>query len=149
MASNGTFHAAVAAAIMNDKNEVILTQRSLQRDHHPGEWEISTGRLMQGESFEQALEREVQEELGISLRMVAPLSTFHFYRGPEKVEHIGINYLCKISAGVPKVDGVEEVAWKWVHLPHAISLVKDESIRRALIDAETYCSNQKLASQSL
>ena len=46
MQKNGLFYAAVAAVIINEKNEVLLSQRSFRRDHHPGEWEITTGRLV-------------------------------------------------------------------------------------------------------
>jgi mutator protein MutT len=147
MDKSGIFHAAVAAVILNDQNEVLLTQRSLQRDHHPGEWEITAGRLNQGESFEQALIREAEEELSISLKIIAPLDTFHFFRGPEKIEHIGVTYVCKISEGIPVVDGIEEVAWKWVPLQNANNIVTDENIRQALSEAYEYIENQKSTSK--
>jgi 8-oxo-dGTP diphosphatase len=138
MNKNGLFFAAVAAVILNDNNEVLLTQRSFARDHHPGEWEITTGRLLQHESFEQALKREIQEELSIEVTILDLLGTFHFYRGEEKAEHVGVQFLCKIRSGVPTVDDVEEIAVQWLPILDAISLVKDQSIKQVLRDALAY-----------
>ncbi|MEI7579519.1 MAG: NUDIX domain-containing protein [bacterium] len=128
----GLFQAAVAAVIINERNETLITQRSFARKHHPGKWEIMTGRLNQGESFLEALAREAMEELNIELEPVKLLSTFHFFRGLEKVEHLGVNYLCRIKAGAVKVDGVEEIACRWVNLDEALKTIEDESIRGVL-----------------
>ena len=134
----GKFGAAVCAIILNDKDEVLITQRSPDRDHHPGEWEVMTGRLDQGEGFEEALHREAMEELDIKLEIISPINTFHFYRGKEKVEHIGVTFLCKHSEGKVKVDGIEEVDSQWVSLDKAIEIVKDESIKKDFELAKKY-----------
>lgn len=134
----GLFRAAVAAVIINDNNDVLITQRSFKRDHHAGEWEIMTGRLAQGETFEDALHREVKEELDIKVGIITILNTFHFYHGPEKLEHVGVVYLVKHSGGEVKVDGIEEIASRWVNLDEAINIVKDESIKKNLQTAKKY-----------
>jgi 8-oxo-dGTP diphosphatase len=134
----GIYRAAAGAVIINDKNEVLLTQRSLHRDHHAGEWEISTGRLNQGESFEEAITREVQEELQIKIEIIVPLQTFHFYRGEERIEHVGITFLTKHIEGDVIVDGVEEVAFEWLKFDDAINRVNDNSIKSSLISAKAY-----------
>lgn len=137
----GTFKVAVAAVILNERNQVLLTQRSFEREHHPGEWEITTGRLAQGEGFVEALHREVSEELAIKVTPVIPINVFHFYRGAEQIEHVGVSYLCKYIDGEVKVDGVEEIAYKWVSLPEALELVKDQSIKQDLIKAQEFLEN--------
>jgi 8-oxo-dGTP diphosphatase len=134
----GVFRVAIGAIILNDKKECLITQRSLERDHHPGEWETIYGRMDQGESFEDAIHREVKEEIGITVEVIAPINTFHFYRGEEKVEHVGVSFLCRHKSGEVKVDGVEEVDFKWVSLEEAREIVKDESIKRDFIAAEKF-----------
>jgi isopentenyl-diphosphate delta-isomerase len=53
--------------LVNEYGEVLLAQRSYKKTNEPGMWGPSvTGRLDRGESFDQALEREVQEELGLT-----------------------------------------------------------------------------------
>jgi isopentenyl-diphosphate Delta-isomerase len=88
----GIFHAAVAV-IIGKEDKVLITKRSSHRDHAPNEWEAGiTGRVNQGETFEEAALRETKEELGIAISLIAPFRTFHFFRGNEKAEHLGVNY---------------------------------------------------------
>lgn len=140
----GIFRVAVSAIILNNANEILLTQRSLKRDHHPGEWETMSGRLSQGEDFISALHREVNEELAIIVEPVAPLSTFHFYRGSDQVEHVGVTYLCWHVSGKVKVDGIEEVAYQWLDLKAALEVVKDSGIQRDIKLAIAYLKNNKI-----
>jgi 8-oxo-dGTP pyrophosphatase MutT (NUDIX family) len=137
----GSFGVVAAAVIINDERKVLLTQRGHDREHHPGEWEILAGRLNQGEGFEEALSREAQEELKIDLSILAVLNTFHFFRGAEKVEHIGVTFLARHSGGAVVVDGVEEVAHVWLDFEEAIERVQDESIKGNLLRAKKYLEN--------
>jgi mutator protein MutT len=136
----GKFCAAVCTLILNDRNEVLITQRNPNREHHGGEWETPTGRLDQGEGFPQALVREVKEELDIAVEPLDPITTFHFFRGPEKVEHVGVTYICRFKGRDDEVhvDGVEEVAYRWVSLDDALAVIKDESIKRDILKAQEY-----------
>lgn len=142
MSEPGIFRVAIDAIILNKNNQVLVTQRSLKRDHHPGEWETIAGRVDQGETMEQALKREVLEEVNIKVEVLKPFRTFHFFRGSDRVEHLGVNFLCQYKAGEVKVDGVEEVDYKWLSLQGAIELVKDSSIKEALIMAEQLVENE-------
>ncbi len=96
----GTFNVAVAVCIEKG-DKILITQRSLKRDHAPGEWEGGiTGRIDQGETCEEAAHREVKEETGLEVDLIAPFHTFHFYRGTEKAEHIGISFWAKYKSGI-------------------------------------------------
>ena len=56
-----------AAAIINDKNEVLLAQRP-EGKSMAGLWEFPGGKVEEGETPEFALMRELEEELGIESR---------------------------------------------------------------------------------
>jgi 8-oxo-dGTP diphosphatase len=67
---------AVAVAIIQDRQgRVLLTQRQQHQDFS-GYWEFPGGKLEANESPEQALVREVQEELAIQVDSMAFMMTF-------------------------------------------------------------------------
>jgi 8-oxo-dGTP diphosphatase len=67
----GRIHVAVAA-IINDQQQVLISKRPADV-HQGGLWEFPGGKLEAGESIEAGLLRELQEELGISLKHARPL----------------------------------------------------------------------------
>lgn len=59
-------HRTVAVTVFNDKGEVLLQKRSMNVDNSPGLYSLSaTGHVSKGETYEQAAEKELHEELGI------------------------------------------------------------------------------------
>lgn len=64
--NEGEYHIAVHAWIINDKNEVLLTQRRPD-DTFPGKWEPTAGSILAGETSIQGAKRELEEELGIKM----------------------------------------------------------------------------------
>ncbi len=66
-----TLHVAVAA-IVNDAQQVLLARRP-GHVHQGGLWEFPGGKCEPGEPVEAALEREIQEELGIHIGVRRPL----------------------------------------------------------------------------
>src|SRR5215470_4425836 len=85
----GRFLVVVTFLIERD-GHVLLLKRSRDKDHAPGEWEVGSGRVRQGESALTAVHREAKEETGLDVEVVGPLNTFHFYRGQSATEAIGI-----------------------------------------------------------
>ena len=61
----GRFYAGIAALIRStETNQYLLLRRSEQKDYAPGAWECVTGRVDQGEGFDDALRREVAGRIG-------------------------------------------------------------------------------------
>jgi len=130
----GIFRVAVSVVIEH-QGKVLITKRSETREHAPNEWEIGiTGRVDQGETFEQAASREVQEELGLVVKLIVPFSTFHFYRGKEKEEHLGICYWAKYIGGDILLDTKEQSEYKWVDPSDALTYITDASMRHEVED---------------
>ncbi len=69
-------HVAVGV-INNDKGEILIAQR-LAHQHQGGCWEFPGGKVEVNESVEQALDRELHEELSIAVRHATPLITIPF-----------------------------------------------------------------------
>jgi isopentenyl-diphosphate delta-isomerase type 1 len=59
-------HRAVDVVLYNTKGEILLQKRSKQKDTFPGYLTVSaSGHVDKGESYEDAIYREIHEELGI------------------------------------------------------------------------------------
>lgn len=99
-----------------ENGRYLLLQRASTKDVGAGSWECVTGRVDQGESFEEALYREVQEEIGVTPTIEFIVGTTHFHRGasiPEN-ELLGVGYACTIpSASLIQV-GEEHDDHRWV-----------------------------------
>ena len=122
----GHFYAGIAALIWSPKTKrYLLLRRSEQKDFARGAWECVTGRVDQGEGFEDALHREVREELGVEVQVEHILGTTHFYRGdpiPEN-ELVGVIYLCVLPDPSSIRISPEHSEYRWLSVDQAIELL--------------------------
>jgi len=74
----------VAIALINEDGEILLTQRPEGKDM-AGLWEFPGGKIENGETPEQAIIREIAEELDVSIKVesLVPI-TFISHRYPDK-----------------------------------------------------------------
>lgn len=115
------FIVAVAYIIEKD-GSVLMLRRSPHKDHAPGEWETGSGRVEAGETPEDAIHREVREETALQIEIVAPVDTFHFYRGATREEAIGITFWCRYVGG-EFVMCEEHDRAEWMDFDKAIDLL--------------------------
>lgn len=88
---------AVAALIVNDHNELLVTIRA----HDPGKglWDLPGGFVDPGESAETALRREIKEELNLeveSLDYLASAPNTYCYK-QVTYSTVDIAYVCRVS----------------------------------------------------
>jgi 8-oxo-dGTP diphosphatase len=101
-------HVAVAV-IGNDRQQVLLTQRA-GHVHQGGLWEFPGGKVEAGEQVIEALVRELDEELGISVIRTRPLiQVVHDYTDRKVLLDV---YRIETYSGVPH--GKEGQALQWV-----------------------------------
>lgn len=85
----GLWHRIIVVAIINEKNEILIQQRSENKDKNPGMWDISvTGHLSAGQDSLTAATREISEEVSVSLGYSVEVKDFRFmfsYRKEEEV----------------------------------------------------------------
>ncbi len=127
----GIFKIAVEGVVEKD-GLILITKRSPERDHAPGEWETVTGRVENGETLEEGVLREVKEETGLTVAVVKPFDTFHFYRGAIRDEHQGVSFWCKYVSGDVVLDTTEQVEYKWVTPDEALTYITNENERRSI-----------------
>jgi ADP-ribose pyrophosphatase YjhB (NUDIX family) len=67
-----SLHLGVATAVINDQNEILLSQRG-----DMDVWNLPTGRLDKGEYVAEAAAREVREETGVICRVTHPIGLYY------------------------------------------------------------------------
>jgi 8-oxo-dGTP diphosphatase len=100
-----------AVALIDQDNRVLIAQRP-EHKAMGGLWEFPGGKLEANETPEQALIRELKEELGIDVTKacLAPyVFTSHTY---EDFDLLMLLYLCRRWEGTPQA--IEHQALKWV-----------------------------------
>ena len=98
----------VAAALFDSHGRVLIAERPAGK-HMAGWWEFPGGKVADGETDEQALVRELREELGVEARPGAEIMTLtHEY--PDRIVDLVLWRVT--STGVPR--GLDGQQLKWV-----------------------------------
>jgi 8-oxo-dGTP pyrophosphatase MutT (NUDIX family) len=124
--SIGRFLAGVSVLLMEaDGPRYLILKRAAHRDFGAGLWESMTGRVEQGEGFEEAAHREVLEELGVSVTLRLLLGTIHFYRGAPVAENemLGVVYAATVAGPAAPQIGDEHSEPRWVTAAEAEDLL--------------------------
>jgi 8-oxo-dGTP diphosphatase len=98
----------VAGLIIGDDHRILITQR--RADQALGlQWEFPGGKVEPGEAPVAALERELQEEIGVTVAVGRIWDVlFHAYPAFDLVMLV---YACRIVDGVPRAIEVANLAW--------------------------------------
>ena len=98
----------VVAAIIKKDNRYLIVQRN--KNKHLGlKWEFPGGKVHENEKFEEALNREIQEELNISINIYEKIAEEEYK--DEKIDIILHYYLCAQKKGIIKLNEHENLAW--------------------------------------
>lgn len=98
----------VGCAIIFHEGRILIAQRNADSSLG-GYWEFPGGKREAGESLEECLIREVQEELGVVIQPEKFLRrTFHKY--PDKTLALDF-YLCKWVSGEPQALYCQAFQW--------------------------------------
>jgi 8-oxo-dGTP diphosphatase len=99
----------VAAVIVRD-GKVLIGQRR-KTDSHGLKWEFPGGKVERGEKPQAALERELEEELGIQAR-IGPELGRHEHSYPSRATIQLAFYLVREFGGEPQSLAFETIAWE-------------------------------------
>jgi len=107
----------VGVALIDQEDRILLGKR--RGSHGEGQWALPGGHLEFNESFQACAERELEEEIGSSvkysgLHVVSVINLIEYY--PK--HYIDIGMVAYYDGGIPEVmepDKVETWEWHWMY----------------------------------
>ena len=100
----------VAAVIKDKEGKILITKRNLKKDQG-GLWEFPGGKIESNETREEAIIREIKEELDVDIKVDRYLAE-KVFEYPEKTINL-IALECFIVNG--KIKLMEHEDYKWVN----------------------------------
>lgn len=114
METNPTVVLVVAAALLDGEGRACMHRRHLS-SVHGGLWEFPGGKVEPGETPQQAILREIAEELGVALDPAAlvPVGFAGDALPPAlpRAPHVILLYACTRWSGEPQCLEGEEIGW--------------------------------------
>jgi molecular chaperone GrpE len=149
-AKGGLFELTVKAVIVRDEKDVLILQRSKDSIIFPGKYDLPGGSVENGETLQEAMQREIEEETGLEVELGPILYAFDFQKeGKEKEESghgKGIRFIAYYKSGEVKLNDENET-FVWLDIDEAIKKLSDEGYERdkktALMKAKEYLEKQK------
>ena len=98
----------VGAVIENESGEILCALRGPEMTL-PNYWEFPGGKIEEGESKEEALVREIDEELDCQIEVLQHVddTTYEYEKVIVRLE----TYLSRIISGTPKISEHAEIKW--------------------------------------
>ena len=127
----------IAGAMIVRQQQILLGKRSATRQVYPGIWDIFGGHMEAGESPEQTLQRELTEELGITITAWKYIETLNEPGGNRFGKIVYHWYLVTEWDGVPtNVQPEEHDYIQWFSRDEALRLdFPDPAYYRLFTDA--------------
>jgi mutator protein MutT len=123
----------VGAVIVDDDGRLFLARRGPEARAEKGLWEFPGDTVEFGENLEDALRREINEELGIGIRVGDRLDVVDLYLPDDRQHWVSITYICRIVSGVPAIREPEkctEIGWYLPdEVPENLSRFTAENLR--------------------
>ncbi len=102
-------HVTVVCALIERQGRLLVAQRAVGRTM-AGMWEFPGGKIQADETADQAIVREIHEELGCTIRPVRALRA-HTHEYPDVTVTL-MPYLCDLVEGEPSA--LEHAQLRWV-----------------------------------
>ncbi|MBN2015496.1 NUDIX hydrolase [Candidatus Dojkabacteria bacterium] len=106
-------HIVTVIVVLKHRNKYLLVQRDHNEDIFPGKWQNLGGKVEVGERIEEALRREVKEEIGISIdKMLQPIfiQSYSWDNDGDTVKRLGVIFMFKLKKRPRRIKLSKELA---------------------------------------
>ncbi|MFZ5982092.1 MAG: NUDIX domain-containing protein [Patescibacteria group bacterium] len=136
--------------------EVLIVKRNAGRKLYPGKWECGGGQVKEGENFEEAIKRQMKEELGVNVKRALTFGTYEIKTPDLPQQKIpGIKFVCFLDKDKPYLKGngpeiseKEHEGWRWQSINDLEKIEFVSGIREEIRIAWEFYSNNKGALES-
>jgi 8-oxo-dGTP pyrophosphatase MutT (NUDIX family) len=124
------------ALILHDDGRIFVQRRSPQRKLFPNYWDIVGGHVEPGESVDDALRREVEEETGWRISVVLGQVGEFRYTGDDGQDRIEQDFLVRVDGNLdrPRLEEGKHTEWCWLAEPE-LDLLDDPTPLREMVAA--------------
>lgn len=104
------------ALIVDDRGRIFIQRRSPQRRLYPNTWDVVGGHLEPGESYLDALFREVPEETGWTVTEILGLVGEYSYRGDDGQDRVERDYVVRVAGDLaaPRLEEGRHTESRWI-----------------------------------
>ncbi|MEV4754090.1 NUDIX domain-containing protein [Micromonospora sp. NPDC049559] len=104
------------ALIVDDDGRIFFQRRSPHRRLFPNCWDVVGGHLEPGETVEEALRREVEEETGWTLSHVLGAVGEYRYTGDDGLARLETDFLVRVDGdlGRPRLEVGKHTEFRWL-----------------------------------
>lgn len=102
--------------IVDDDGRIFIQRRSPDRRLFPNTWDIVGGHVESGETVEEALYREVQEETGWRVSVIIGLVGEYTYTGNDGIERMETDFLVRVDGDLtrPRLEVGKHTEFRWL-----------------------------------
>jgi 8-oxo-dGTP pyrophosphatase MutT (NUDIX family) len=127
----------IVVRLEGDRPSLVAGLRRRDGDRHGGTWTLPKGTPNPGESVEETALREVEEETGLRVRIVAPLPSieYTFYQGGTRIHKTVHYFLMQPVGGDLARHDHEFERVRWVRFEDAPSLLTFDTERSLVATA--------------
>lgn len=143
----GLWRRTVSCWIMNEKGEILLQKRTANKKRNPNKWAKTGGQVDAGETVEEAIFREVKEELGIEISK-EQIKVEDVHKSDDKNRRFAYNFIFvvnyKIDDYILQKEEVAEVKYVTIEEMELAKSNNDLNYTFCNWDNDDFCREMKL-----
>ena len=108
------YQRVVAAAFIQKGDRILIAKRSPKAKVFPGMYELPGGKIEFGETPEEALKREIKEELDVEVEVFEPYHVFSYIAHEGSAHYVEIAFICELKESEGNIRMLDHDDIQWV-----------------------------------